>query len=89
MDNQIFNLGLSIYANSLYIVICSLVGDGASPGLQSIEGRWNASLELLREAIEELLAWRVIEKRTGPPEIGEVFIPNPASVWRMPWASED
>jgi hypothetical protein len=89
MDNQIFNLGLSVYAYSLYIVVCSLADEGSSPTPEALRGRWNASEELLNRAIEELEAFKVIEKLVGPKEIGQVFVPNPASMWRTPWAADD
>ncbi|MDR3135493.1 MAG: hypothetical protein LBU69_05290 [Deltaproteobacteria bacterium] len=86
MDTQIFNLKLSVFATSLYILICSLVGDGVLATDEAIASRWNDSQENLQSAMSELALWRVIEKKTGPSD-QSVFAPNPASVWRVPGTS--
>jgi hypothetical protein len=83
MDTQIFNLNLSVFATSAYILICSLVGEGILPTAEAINRRWNASDEELQSALSELQIWRVLEKRTGPDE-QTAFSPNPASIWRLP-----
>ena len=88
MDTQIFNLNLSVYATSAYIVICSLVSDGLSPTPDKIAARWTSREELLKEGINELAAWRVIEPgRTAEGE--SLLAPNPASLWRTPGSPKD
>ncbi|MDR2443150.1 MAG: hypothetical protein LBE31_06475 [Deltaproteobacteria bacterium] len=83
MDTQIFNLNLSVFASSAYIVICSLVGDGMPATLENLLSRWMGKAEQLEEALKELAAWRVIEAAAGPAEVIH-FAPNPASIWRTP-----
>ena len=83
MDTQIFNLGLSVYASSAYIVVCSIVSDGLAATSDKISARWMGEPERLEAAIEERLAWQVIEPGVAPS--GErLFAPNPASLWRVP-----
>jgi hypothetical protein len=83
MDTQIFNLGLSVYASSAYIVVCSLCSDGLPPNAENLAARWGADPASLETAIDELLAWRVLEIGQSPQ--GErIYSPNPASLWRSP-----
>ena len=86
MDTQIFNLKLSVFATSLYIIICSLVGDGVLASEEAIAARWNDTDETLKASLAELQRWRVVERKTGPDE-KTAFSPNPASIWRVPGTS--
>jgi hypothetical protein len=86
MDTQIFNLKLSMFATSLYILICALVNDGVMATEEAISARWNDTDETLKSAMAELQLWRVVEKKAGPEEL-TAFSPNPASVWRVPGTS--
>ena len=83
MDQQIFNLNLSVHATSAYIVLCSLREDGLDPTLEALRARWTAEPELLERALGELLAWNVAERRQDR-EGNETFPPNPASLWSVP-----
>lgn len=83
MDTQIFNLGLSLEANSAYIVVCSLMEDGLRAGLETVTARWNGTPETLAAALRELAAWRVVETRRDSGE-DPFYAPNPASLWRQP-----
>jgi DNA-binding IscR family transcriptional regulator len=83
MDTQIFNLGLSVYATSAYIVVCSLHSDGLPASMENLSARWGATAELLDQALSELAGWLIIE--SVPGKAGErLIIPNPASIWRPP-----
>jgi hypothetical protein len=83
MDTQIFNLKLSIYANSAYILACSLTIEEKPPSLQALIDAWNGEPEQLTGALKELLAWHILEESFGP-EGQTLFLPNPASLWQMP-----
>ncbi|MDR0354485.1 MAG: hypothetical protein LBJ64_01935 [Deltaproteobacteria bacterium] len=83
MDTQIFNLNLSVYASSAYIVVCSLVGDGVQATLEAIRTRWNADEAELQKALKELGRWQVLECNKNL-EGQSIYAPNPASLWRQP-----
>jgi hypothetical protein len=83
MDTQIFNLKLSVYATSAYIVICSLVDEGIRASEEAINARWNDSPENLGSALGELRLWQVIGASVGPDD-QTAYSPNPASLWRRP-----
>jgi hypothetical protein len=83
MDTQIFNLGLSVEATSAYILLCSLIGDGKRPDWPLLRSTWVGPPAGLTPAIQELLAYKVIDSLAGPDE-EERFWPNPASLWRLP-----
>jgi hypothetical protein len=83
MDTQIFNLGLTVYATSAYIVICSLVGDGVPATYDNLSARWGAEGVHLDSALDELSSWLIIELAQGP-ENQTAYTPNPASIWRTP-----
>jgi hypothetical protein len=83
MDTQIFELGLSVYANSAYIVACSLVNDGLPATFGNLLARWTVERGLLDSALSDLISWRVLEPGRSP-EGEPLFVPNPASLWRVP-----
>ncbi|MDR1922418.1 MAG: hypothetical protein LBS31_11875 [Candidatus Adiutrix sp.] len=82
MDTQIFNQDLSVLAASAYIIIAALMGDGVKPNLQALQARWNAEYSALDDALTELAALNIIEKRPGPGGADPIYIVNPASMWR-------
>lgn len=81
MDTQIFNQGLSVMAVSAYIIIASLMGDGAKATMAAITGRWNASAAELEAALGELAVRNIIERHPGLHGTDPIYIVNPASMW--------
>jgi hypothetical protein len=83
MDTQIFNLKLSIYATSAYIVFCDMTQSGVPPTIEAALSRWVEEPGKFHEALTELLAWQIVEKRTN--QDGDIiYLTNPASLWRLP-----
>jgi hypothetical protein len=54
MDRAIFNLGTSVEATSLYILLCALLDQGESLTLDRAGVQWNGTREELKKAAEEL-----------------------------------
>jgi len=63
MDRAIFNLGLSVEATSLYILICALLDQKEVPTLNRARIQWNDSEEKLLSAVEELAERGVVARR--------------------------
>jgi hypothetical protein len=81
MDRAIFDLRASVEATSLYIIICSLLDDGAPAILDNIRSRWSGSEEGLAGAIDELNRCRVVEAQS-PLSEAEAIRLRPRSDWR-------
>ncbi|WP_028573600.1 hypothetical protein [Desulfonatronovibrio hydrogenovorans] len=75
MESKIFNLGLSVEAISLYLILFDLDFSKVSLEMENIEPRWNAPRDLLEKAVDELEMNRVISKK------GQALAINPAAVW--------
>jgi hypothetical protein len=54
MDRAIFNLGTSVEATSLYILLCALLDQGELLTLGRAAVQWNGTGEELKKAAEEL-----------------------------------
>jgi hypothetical protein len=54
MDRAIFNLGTSVEATSLYILLCALLDQGELLTLDRAAVQWNGTGEELKKAAEEL-----------------------------------
>jgi hypothetical protein len=54
MDRAIFHLNASVYATSLYILICSMLDEGQQPTLDVARGQWTGTDENLGQAVDEL-----------------------------------
>ncbi|MDR2339397.1 MAG: hypothetical protein LBF40_04610 [Deltaproteobacteria bacterium] len=82
MDTQIFRLGLSVHAVSLYILVCDLADSGVRPTMDAITGRFNASKEETDLALAALVGSKVLYPNDAgdPPS----YHPNPASLWETP-----
>ncbi len=75
MENQIFKLGLSVEAVSLYLILFDLDFSKVPLEMDNIEPRWNASDELLLKALEELEMNTVVSKK------GQALVINPVTAW--------
>jgi len=80
MDRDIFRLEMATEATSLYILICSILDDGAPPTLQRVRSRWSTTEEDLQRALEELVRRGVLP--AAPPSEEAHLHPNPQSEWR-------
>jgi hypothetical protein len=81
MDRTIFNLGASVEATSLYILLCVLEDQGDSLSLERAGVQWNGSREDLVKAAEELMQRGVL---TGihPLTPNQPLQLNPSDVWQ-------
>jgi len=75
MDNRIFELGLSVEAVSLYLILYDLDFSKIPLERKSIEPRWNAAPEALDQAVEELVMHRVVDRKEG------LLVLNPQGMW--------
>jgi hypothetical protein len=84
MDTQIFNLKLSVYATSLYILLTELAASGVRPTREEIAGRFAAGREDTDIALQDLLVRRVIYASDPGGDVPLSYHPNPASLWILP-----
>ncbi|MDR2200293.1 MAG: hypothetical protein LBR53_12770 [Deltaproteobacteria bacterium] len=82
MDRQIFNLGLSVPAVSLYILVCDLAEHGVRPTREEIGRRFNLGAAETDASLEELLLFKVLHPSSREPS--PAYHPNPASLWELP-----
>ncbi|MFP4084312.1 MAG: hypothetical protein ACOCPS_04735 [Desulfonatronovibrio sp.] len=75
MENKIFELGLSVEAVSLYLILFDLDFSGVPLELENISSRWNADETLLQSALDELEMNTVITRKGNGLEI------NPVTAW--------
>jgi hypothetical protein len=81
MDRTIFNLGASVEATSLYILLCALLDQREPLTLERASVPWNGTPEDLVKAAEELIQRGVLAASrpltpTQPLEI------NPSDEWQ-------
>lgn len=62
MDQHIFELGLSVEATSLYLLLCPLAEGGVPLNRAGVTPFWNAGPEALEKAAAELSVHGVIEQ---------------------------
>lgn len=60
MHNAIFDMKMSTEATSLYILIDSLVKEGAPVTMDACDARWTTTCEDMEKALEELTARGVV-----------------------------
>ncbi len=77
MDQRIFELGLSVPATSLYLLMTALSDGGASLNRANVVNVWNAPPEQLDQAFAELVARGV----AGADPDGSWFV-RPFADWR-------
>jgi hypothetical protein len=56
MDRAIFDLGTSVEATSLYILLCALMDGEQAPTLENALAKWTGSEESMLAAAEELIS---------------------------------
>jgi hypothetical protein len=82
MDQEIFKLGLSVEATSLYILLCSVMDQGLEPTLENLRPRWAGGEEKLQKAVDELLRAGVIQGPAPRTEQDHLH-PNPRDRWTV------
>jgi hypothetical protein len=75
MYRKIFELGLSVEATSLYLLLDALIAADTPLNMENVESRWNATEEMLKSSITELQMNGVIQVN------GNNFTINPVSMW--------
>lgn len=75
MENKIFELGLSVEAVSLYLILFDLDFSMVPLEMENIRSRWNADEALLNSALDELEMNTVISRKNSILEI------NPVTAW--------
>jgi hypothetical protein len=81
MDRAIFDLKISMEATSAYILICSLMDEGRSPALVTVQSLWNGDDASLQAALDELMARQVLKPWRELTPDTQVTI-NPPDKWQ-------
>lgn len=83
MDRAIFDLGASVEATSLYILLCALMDMGLPPTLEEASAKWSGTEETLLAAAEELVRRCVVS--SGLPVSRDAHLhPNTRDKWCRP-----
>jgi hypothetical protein len=69
MDRRIFELGLSVEAVSLYLIMADLEHSGVPLTREPIEARWTGTPEKLEQSLKELEFQNVVAGVNEPLEI--------------------
>ncbi len=83
IEREIFNAGLSVETISLYLLCCGLLDAGASPTLDLLRSRWNASEQKFQESLDELLAKKILFRSGADGAERTEFRPMACSEWRL------
>lgn len=81
MDRSIFNLGASVEATSLYILLCALTEESEFLTLERASLRWNGSDEELLKGAAELMERGVLEGMQ-PLTQRQPLCLTPSNQWR-------
>ncbi len=80
MDRAVFDLGVSVHAVSLYILICALEDEGREPSFELVRHQWTASEEALWKAAGELEHQKVIRIESEGESSGRFWV-QPSHQW--------
>ncbi|MGQ9484010.1 MAG: hypothetical protein ACUVSA_03225 [Desulfosoma sp.] len=80
MDRSVFDLGLSVHAVSLYILICALADEGQDPSLETVRRQWTASEDALWTAAKELESRKVLRIELESESSGRFWV-QPSRQW--------
>ncbi|ROR02983.1 hypothetical protein [Desulfosoma caldarium] len=80
MDRAVFDLGMSVHAVSLYILICALADEGRDSTLEAVRGQWTASEDALWTAAKELERHKVLRIEMESESSGRFWV-QPSHEW--------
>ncbi len=80
MDRMIFEVNASVFATSLYMLLCSHLDEGEKPTLNLARRAWNSTEEKLAEAARELVDLNILEPM-DPLEFDLPISINPREKW--------
>jgi hypothetical protein len=83
MSQQIFRMGLSTEAISLYLLCCHLQDSRTPISRDTIGGFWNGSAETLEKSIKDLQERRILHRRSPSGGDGAVYELNEPKYWQM------
>ncbi|MEN6437893.1 MAG: hypothetical protein ABFD97_04875 [Syntrophobacter sp.] len=81
LDRMIFEFNASVYATSLYILICSHLDEGERPTLEQARGVWNGTEESLVQAAHELIDLGILQPMNIPFDNNRPLYLNPRERW--------
>lgn len=81
LDRMIFEFNASVFATSLYILICSHLDEGERPTLNHARRAWNGTAESLIQAARELIELRVMQPLDDPFDLNKPLYLNPREKW--------
>lgn len=73
MNQQIFNMGLSVETISLYLLLCGLKDAGVTLSTKNILERWNGSYDSFKACMEELEQKNIVSPVISDGENNEIF----------------
>ncbi|MFH2045242.1 MAG: hypothetical protein ABIK92_08850 [Pseudomonadota bacterium] len=82
MNQDIFNLGLSVETISVYLLCCGLTDQGAVVSTKNLLGVWNGSPEALYEGIKNLEERNILLKIISDGEDKNVFKLTDIKSWK-------
>lgn len=74
MSQQIFKIGLSVEAISVYLICCSLSDAQAPISTQNILGMWNSSETKLKQSLEILEKRNILRRIVSDSERNDVYL---------------
>jgi len=80
MDRMIFDFNPSVFATSLYIILCSHIDEGERPTLNHALRAWNSTEENLIQAAKELIDLNIL-KSLEPLDLDGRLSLNPREKW--------
>jgi hypothetical protein len=83
MSRQIFKMGLSTEAISLYLLCCHLQDAQTEISRNNIADLWNGSAEALAEGIEHLKKRRILSRFADAGRDGTVYQLNEDKDWQI------
>ncbi|SDN46576.1 hypothetical protein [Desulfonauticus submarinus] len=75
MNQKIFELGLSVDATSLYLILEALISENQALNMENIVPRWLAGEKKLSQSIQELKAHKIID------ELESHLLLRPSTEW--------
>jgi len=83
MNQEIFNLGLSVETVSVYLICCNLSDNNAVISTKNLSSMWNGTEALLIEGLKHLEERNILRKIISDREEKNIYQLSDAKDWKL------
>ncbi|MBW1698712.1 MAG: hypothetical protein JRK26_18155 [Deltaproteobacteria bacterium] len=83
MNQEIFNIGLSTEAISVYLLCCSLEDEGKAVSMENLMDIWNSTKQALIQSLDDLEQRNILRKTISDMADNIVYQLTDVHTWDM------